>query len=70
MRVLSTLDREQLKPNASVALHRHSHCVCLCCSAALLLLLQARPLTPLLDVLCWTARWWKYCRQRPTLASK
>eukprot|EP01126_Amoeba_proteus_P043101 TRINITY_DN4709_c0_g1_i1.p1 TRINITY_DN4709_c0_g1~~TRINITY_DN4709_c0_g1_i1.p1 ORF type:complete len:416 (+),score=89.30 TRINITY_DN4709_c0_g1_i1:190-1437(+) len=25
VRVLSTLDREQLKPNASVALHRHSH---------------------------------------------
>lgn len=27
VRVLSTLDREQLKPNASVALHRHSHAV-------------------------------------------
>ena len=27
VRILSTLDREQLKPNASVALHRHSHSV-------------------------------------------
>ena len=27
MRILSTLDREQLKPNVSVALHRHSHSV-------------------------------------------
>lgn len=27
VRVLSTLDREQLKPNTSVALHRHSHSV-------------------------------------------
>ena len=27
VRVLSTLDREQLKPSASVALHRHSHAV-------------------------------------------
>ena len=27
VRVLSTLDREKLKPNASVALHRHSHSV-------------------------------------------
>merc|ERR1719432_435139 len=27
VRVLSTLDREQLKPNSSVALHRHSHAV-------------------------------------------
>lgn len=27
VRVLSTLDRELLKPNASVALHRHSHAV-------------------------------------------
>ena len=27
VRVLSTLDREQLKPNTSVALHRHSHAV-------------------------------------------
>ena len=27
VRVLSTLDREALKPNASVALHRHSHSV-------------------------------------------
>jgi 26S proteasome regulatory subunit T3 len=27
VRVLSTLDREQLKPNASVALHRHAHSV-------------------------------------------
>lgn len=25
VRVLSTIDRELLKPNASVALHRHSH---------------------------------------------
>ena len=27
VRVLSTLDREKLKPNSSVALHRHSHSV-------------------------------------------
>jgi len=27
VRILSTLDREQLKPNSSVALHRHSHAV-------------------------------------------
>ena len=27
VRILSTLDREALKPNASVALHRHSHSV-------------------------------------------
>jgi 26S proteasome regulatory subunit T3 len=27
VRVLSTLDREQLKPNTSIALHRHSHSV-------------------------------------------
>mmetsp|Transcript_13315 Transcript_13315/g.11804 ORF Transcript_13315/g.11804 Transcript_13315/m.11804 type:complete len:142 (+) Transcript_13315:63-488(+) len=27
VRVLSTLNREELKPNASVALHRHSHAV-------------------------------------------
>ena len=27
VRVLSTLNREELKPNASVALHRHSHSV-------------------------------------------
>merc|ERR1712216_794009 len=27
VRILSTLDRELLKPNASVALHRHSHSV-------------------------------------------
>lgn len=27
VRVLSTLDREQLKPNSSTALHRHSHAV-------------------------------------------
>jgi len=27
VRILSTLDREDLKPNASVALHRHSHSV-------------------------------------------
>lgn len=27
VRVLSTLDREKLKPNASIALHRHSHAV-------------------------------------------
>jgi 26S proteasome regulatory subunit T3 len=27
VRILSTLDREQLKPNSSVALHRHSHSV-------------------------------------------
>lgn len=27
VRVLSTLDRERLKPNTSVALHRHSHAV-------------------------------------------
>lgn len=27
VRVLSTLDREKLKPNASIALHRHSHSV-------------------------------------------
>lgn len=27
MRVLSILDREKLKPNSSVALHRHSHSV-------------------------------------------
>ena len=27
VRILSTLDREKLKPNASVALHRHSHSV-------------------------------------------
>ena len=27
VRVLSTIDRERLKPNASVALHRHSHAV-------------------------------------------
>lgn len=27
VRILSTLDREELKPNASVALHRHSHSV-------------------------------------------
>lgn len=27
VRVLSTLDREQLKPSASVALHKHSHAV-------------------------------------------
>lgn len=27
IRILSTLDREQLKPNSSVALHRHSHAV-------------------------------------------
>ena len=27
VRVLSTLDREQLKPNSSVALHRYSHSV-------------------------------------------
>jgi len=27
VRILSTLDREQLKPNTSVALHRHSHSV-------------------------------------------
>jgi 26S proteasome regulatory subunit T3 len=27
VRVLSTLDREQLKPNTSIALHRHSHAV-------------------------------------------
>ena len=27
VRVLSTLDREKLKPNTSVALHRHSHSV-------------------------------------------
>eukprot|EP00636_Phaeomonas_parva_P008774 CAMPEP_0118865610 /NCGR_PEP_ID=MMETSP1163-20130328/9804_1 /TAXON_ID=124430 /ORGANISM="Phaeomonas parva, Strain CCMP2877" /LENGTH=411 /DNA_ID=CAMNT_0006799851 /DNA_START=220 /DNA_END=1455 /DNA_ORIENTATION=- len=27
VRILSTLDREQLKPNASVGLHRHSHAV-------------------------------------------
>ena len=27
VRVLSTVDREKLKPNASVALHRHSHAV-------------------------------------------
>ena len=27
VRILSTLDREQLKPNTSIALHRHSHSV-------------------------------------------
>ena len=27
VRVLSTLDREQLKPNCSVALHRSSHAI-------------------------------------------
>lgn len=27
VRVLSTLDREKLKPNTSIALHRHSHAV-------------------------------------------
>ena len=27
VKVLSTLDREQLKPNTSIALHRHSHAV-------------------------------------------
>ena len=27
VRILSTLDREKLKPNCSVALHRHSHSV-------------------------------------------
>ena len=27
VRVLSTLNREELKPNASVALHRHSHAI-------------------------------------------
>lgn len=27
VRVLSTLDRELLKPNTSIALHRHSHAV-------------------------------------------
>lgn len=27
MRVLSTLNREELKPNSSIALHRHSHSV-------------------------------------------
>jgi 26S proteasome regulatory subunit T3 len=27
VRILSTLDREQLKPSSSVALHRHSHSV-------------------------------------------
>jgi 26S proteasome regulatory subunit T3 len=27
VRILSTLDREQLKPNASVAMHKHSHSV-------------------------------------------
>lgn len=27
VRILSTLNREELKPNASVALHRHSHAV-------------------------------------------
>lgn len=27
VRILSTLDRERLKPNSSVALHRHSHAV-------------------------------------------
>jgi len=27
VRILSTLDKEKLKPNTSVALHRHSHCV-------------------------------------------
>ena len=27
VRILSTLDREELKPNTSVALHRHSHAV-------------------------------------------
>lgn len=27
VRVLSTLDREKLKPNTSIALHRHSHSV-------------------------------------------
>ena len=27
VRILSTLDREELKPNASMALHRHSHSV-------------------------------------------
>lgn len=27
VRVLSTLDREKLKPNSSVALHRHAHSV-------------------------------------------
>ena len=27
VRILSTLDREVLKPNTSVALHRHSHSV-------------------------------------------
>jgi len=26
-RILSTLDRESLKPNTSIALHRHSHSV-------------------------------------------
>lgn len=25
VRVLSTIDREDLKPNTSIALHRHSH---------------------------------------------
>lgn len=27
VRILSTLDREKLKPNASVAMHKHSHSV-------------------------------------------
>ena len=27
VRILSTIDREDLKPNTSVALHRHSHSV-------------------------------------------
>ena len=27
VRILSTLDREELKPNSSIALHRHSHAV-------------------------------------------
>lgn len=27
VRVLSTLDREKLKPNTSIALHRHSHSI-------------------------------------------
>jgi len=27
VRILSTLDREKLKPNTSIALHRHSHSV-------------------------------------------
>lgn len=62
VRVLSTLDRELLKTNATVATHRHSHAV-----------RQRRRGTPLHGASTAPLaahRWWTCCRQRRTPPSR